>query len=179
MAPVSNLHELPPDIIPAASCEQRDDNTIAYLGPHSVFSNFHPASFTEGGVRYVSSEQMIQAEKAAMFGDRQTLAKIMKTKNPYKIKEIGSRVRGFNKEMWRASCKDVAIRAVSAKFKQNPNLSKLLISTGSLLLVEASPDRLWGTGVHLRSENALVRKKWISNGLMSEVIQQVRKSLVS
>lgn len=177
VSPRNNLHELPGDIIPSQACEKRDDSTIAFLGPHSVFSNFHTAAFTEGGVSYTSTEQMIQAEKAAMFGDKLSLERIMKTKNPFKVKEIGSRVRGFDRNTWLSACKEIALRAVKAKFSQNPNLRKLLVSTGSLLIVESSPDRLWGTGVHLKDTNALVRGKWNGNGLMSEIVLEVRKSL--
>lgn len=177
VAPVNNLHDLPSEIIPSDSCEKRNENTIAFLGPHSVFSNFHQANFVEGGVRYSCSEQMIQAEKAAMFNDRQSLEKIMKCKNPYKIKKAGSRIRGFVRDTWHASCKDIALRAVKAKFTQNINLAKLLKSTGSLLIVESSPDRLWGTGLHLRSNSCLDRSKWNGNGLMSEVLSMVRDTI--
>lgn len=177
VAPRNNLCELPSEIVPSKSCEKRDDYTIAFLGLHSVFSNFHTAHFKESDVKYSSSEQMIQAEKAAMFGDKVALEKIMKTSNPYKIKELGSRVRGFDQGSWRSSCKDIVGRAVKAKFIQNPSLAKLLLSTGSLLIVESSPDRVWGTGIHLKSDNALNRAKWSSNGMMSEILLQVRKEL--
>lgn len=150
IAPRNNLHELPVDLTPADSCEKRDKSTIAFLGPHSVFSNFHPARFSEGGVQYTCAEQMIQAEKAAKFGDKVTLERIVRTKDLFKIKEIGGRVRGFDKDAWKSSCKEIALHAIHAKFSQNMNLSKLLVSTGSLLIVESSPDKLWGTGVHLK-----------------------------
>lgn len=116
VVPGNNLHELPSDIIPAKACEKRDENTIAFLGPHSVFSNFHRAKFTEGGVQYTSSEQMIQAEKAAKFGDKIVLERIMRATNPFKIKEIGNSVHSFDREMWSSSCEDIAFRAVQAKF---------------------------------------------------------------
>lgn len=83
VSPYNNLTELPADLTPAKSCEQRDSHTIAFLGPHSVFSNFHKASFTEGGVKYNCAEQMIQAEKAAMFHDQIALERIMKLSDPY------------------------------------------------------------------------------------------------
>lgn len=177
VAPNNNLCDLPKDIVPSETCEKRNENTIAFLGPHSVFSNFHSAAFTDGGVKYSCSEQMIQAEKAALFGDVPSLQKIMRSQNPYKMKELGGRIHGFSKEEWMNKSKDIVFRAVRAKFDQNPNLGKLLRSTGSVLLVESSPDKIWGTGIHLKHEDALQKSKWTSNGLMSEILSRVRSEL--
>lgn len=168
--PVNNLRDLPSDLVPAESCERRNESTIAFLGPHSVFSNFHLAPFTEGGVKYCCTEQMIQAEKSAMFNDHRSLELIMRATNPYRIKELGSRVHGFDRAVWQHEAKKVVTRAVTAKFTQNKNLAGLLRSTGTLLIVEASPDKFWGTGVHLRNREALDRSKWNGNGVMSEIL---------
>lgn len=135
--PVNNLRELPPEIKPAETCEKRDMNTIAFLGPHSVFSNFHHANFKEGGMKFNCAEQMIQAEKTALFKDKTTPEKIMRSTNPYKIKALGSRVRGFEREQWKTKSRSIVSRAVRAivsravraKFTQNPLLAKLLVST--------------------------------------------------
>lgn len=177
VAPVNNLHKLPKEIIPSDSCERKDSNTIAFLGPHSVFSNFHQATLTDGGVKYNCAEQMVQAEKAALFHDKNSLEKIMKASNPYKIKSIGGRIRGFDRQIWKEKSKDVVFRAVKAKFTQNHLLARMLKSTGSLLLVEASPDKVWGTGVHLLNADCLKRDRWSSKGLMSEILDQVRSSI--
>lgn len=177
VSPVNNLCELPLEIKPSDTCEKKNETTIAFFGPHSVFSNFHPAAFTDNHVRYSCSEQMIQAEKAALFGDKTTLQRIMKEKDPYKIKGLGTRVKGFKREVWVDECRSIAVRAVKAKFHQNVNLGKLLRCMGSALIVEASKDRMWGTGVHLRDRNALARDHWFGNGMMSEILSEVRKSL--
>lgn len=178
VAPFNNLKDLPKEIVPAEACERRDANTIAFLGPHSVYSNFHPASFTDGGVRYNCAEQMIQAEKSALFGDTVTLQQVMCTSNPYQMKQLGARVQGFDRETWQQESKSIVKRAVTAKFTQNKNLAGILRSTGTLLIVEASADRFWGTGIPLRSNDVLVREKWKGEGQMSEILKYVR-SLVS
>lgn len=126
VAPINNLNELPPDIVPSESSEKRDSNTIAFLGPHSVYSNFNHAPFSEGGVNYTCAEQMIQAEKAAMFRDKRTLEMIMLATNPYKIKELGSKVHGYDKTVRANESKAIVTRAVTAKFTQNKHLSGML-----------------------------------------------------
>lgn len=138
VSPINNLAELPLELTPAASCEKRDPNTIAFLGPHSVYSNFHSAHFIESGVRYNCAEQMIQAEKAALFKDKVALQRIMKSTSPYKIKEIGGRVRNFDREVWAKNNKQIATRAVKAKFEQNEPLANILQCSGTLDIVESS-----------------------------------------
>lgn len=177
VSPINNLCDLPPEIIPSDTCEKKNETTIAFFGPHSVFSNFHSASFIENQVRYNCSEQMIQAEKAAMFGDKVALQQIMKESDPYKIKGLGSRVKGFKRETWEDKCKSIALRAVRAKFQQNASLGKVLKCTGSLKIVEASKDTVWGTGVHLKDQNTLVEGNWHGPGLMCEILSDVRRSL--
>lgn len=179
VAPKNNLNELPKEINPAETCEQRDEKTIAFLGPHSVFSNFHPSPFTDNSVKYSCAEQMIQAEKAALFKDKVSLEQIMLEKDPYRIKSLGNRVRNFDKEVWSRNSKSIVRRAVGAKFSQNSCLGNLIKCTGTLLIVEASPDRYWGTGQHLRSKSALNRETWVSHGAMSEILAEVRSSLKS
>lgn len=179
VAPRNNLCELPKDIVPSSTCERKDSSTIAFLGPHSVFSNFHPAPFVESNVKYTCTEQMIQAEKAVMFNDKQSLEKVMKATSPFKMKELGSRIRNFDKNTWEANRRKIVTRAVHAKFKQNKSLGKLLQSTGSLLIVEASRDPVWGTGIHLKDDNVLNCSMWKGNGIMSEILAQVRESLAS
>lgn len=177
ISPRHNLAELPSDLKPSSSCEIRNDHTIAFLGPHSVFSNFHPAKFTENKVRYNCVEQMIQAEKAALFKDTISLEKIMKLRCPFRIKSAGNRIRNFDKSLWGKQCKAIATRAVTAKFQQNQALANILKSTGSTDIVESSRDSVWGTGLHLRDPKALDKSSWKGKGLMSEILQIVRSSL--
>lgn len=177
VAPRNNLAELPLELKPSLSCEVRNEKTIAFLGPHSVFSNFHPAKFSEGKVIYNCAEQMIQAEKAALFKDNISLERIMKTRCPYRIKAIGNGIRNFDKTVWGRESKQIATRAVKAKFLQNKTLANLLRSTGSVDIVESSKDSHWGTGLYLRDSKALDTSAWHTKGLMSEILSEVRKML--
>ena len=43
--PTANVMEANELLDVAATCQRNDGNKIVFLGPHSVFSNLHPASF--------------------------------------------------------------------------------------------------------------------------------------
>jgi ribA/ribD-fused uncharacterized protein len=57
------------------------------------------------------------------------------------------RSRPFNRSKWRRSCDEMVERGNYLKFSQNPKLKEVSSSTGSKIIVEASPSyRIWGTG---------------------------------
>ena len=121
---------------------------------------------------------MIQSEKAALFNDDITQAKILHETNPFKIKKLGSRVRNFNLEQWRKVDRKVVHAAVMAKFGQNECLKGILLNTGEALIAESSLDSYWGTGVHLHDRNALDERFWSDGpGVLSEIYSRVRHDL--
>lgn len=62
---------------------------------------------------------------------------------------LGRTVTNFDENIWSQYVCDIAFQAVYQKFKSNPNLIKVLLSTDSYLIKEASPkDRLWGIGMN-------------------------------
>ena len=67
-------------------------------------------------------------------------------------------------------CKD----GIRSKFIQNPILLKMLKATGDKIIVEASSDKLWGTGVSLRDNQALNPNHWHSTGWMSSILMEIR-----
>ena len=64
------------------------------------------------------------------------------------------------------------------KFKQNPKLKDLLLSTGEQTIVEACKDRDWGSGMSLYDERCLVRNTWYSQGLLGSMLEEVRKEIL-
>ena len=62
---------------------------------------------------------------------------------------------------------------IKAKFLQNRNLLLMLKSTAPKLIVEASPDKLWGMGTSLRDSHALNPEKWYNKGWMSNMLMVI------
>ena len=159
------------------TCQVENNDTIAFLGMHSIYSNFYPSEFRLENKTYNSAEQMIQAEKAALFDDDIALSKILAESNPYKIKKIGSRIGNYDERKWNQKSKEAAYRAVYAKFSQNATLRSALLNNNKLL-VEGSREPVWGTGVHLHDKNALDPRFWTDGpGLMSDIYSKVKDEL--
>ena len=108
-----------------STCERCDDDKILFLGSLSPFSNLYSAKFNIENIEYNCSEQFIQSQKASIFNDDVTQARILNESNLYKIKKLGSKVRNFNPETWKKMSVQVTYCANIVKFLQN-NILKTL-----------------------------------------------------
>ena len=179
VAPVNNLSDPNGIIDVKATCERTDTEKVLFLDSHSPFSNLHLTQFNIEGTTYNCCEQFIQGEKARIFNDDISHAKIMRESNPYKIKKLGNKIKGFNHQQWRRHCKSIAYKVNLAKYTQNKTLQGILLNSGTKLIAEGSNDPYWGIGVHLHEKSALDRRHWPNNsrGVMSEILSQIRNEL--
>ena len=171
---IHTLHRLPEDLNPFKITTQEDDDTIGFFGAINPFSNFFEVGFKMDGEDYLSSEQYIQSQKAKFFKDRQAYDRIMGCSTPLDCKEEARRIHGFEKKRWDTVAKELCQTGIQAKFEQNPDLMKILLSTGNKRIVESARDKLWGTGFVLGSEECLDSSKWTTRGIMGEILEHVR-----
>ena len=144
-----------------------------------VFSNWYSSPFEIDGIWYSTSEQFMMAEKARLFNDEQTLAKIMSTVDPADQKRYGREVKGFNKDKWEAVARDIVYKGCLAKFSQNEDLKKVLLNTVGTTLVEASPeDKIWGIGLRKDDPRAKNRATWLGTNWLGECLNRVRDILL-
>ena len=120
------------------------------------------------------SEHWIQFQKALLFGDTVTADRILECDSLYEAKKLGYSVQGVDNKKWLEEGYDLCLEGVKAKFHENQNLLHMLKTTTPKLLVEATNNRTWGTGIHLRDTNALDRKHWTSNGWLSDMLMSIR-----
>lgn len=174
---VKNLDQLPNDLKRETVAEKVNDNVLVYFGENSMLSNFYRADFTIDGIKYNCNEQYIQSKKCELFDDDYTREKVMKTTSPYQMKQLGKHVKNFNQGRWSRSAKKIAKDGAMAKFSQNPNLRKKLISTGTRMLGEASTETPWGIGVRLHDNGVLNSQNWEPQSIMSDVLIAVRDAI--
>jgi ribA/ribD-fused uncharacterized protein len=130
------------------------------------------------GVKYNCNEQYMMAEKARLFKDDFCLREIMKATDPAHQKAWGRKVQNFEKTAWDSIAREVVYRANYAKFTQHPEMKKLLMDTGDLVIVEASPvDKIWGIGLRETSPRAMDPKQWNGTNWLGEAIMRVRDDI--
>jgi ribA/ribD-fused uncharacterized protein len=150
--------------------------TLFYGG---VFSQWYRCQFDIDGVEYNCAEQFMMAQKAALFGDEDAIARIMKAAHPRDQKAIGRQVKGFDATQWNDVARDLVYEGNYAKFTQDSRLKeKILATTGTL--VEASPtDKIWGIGRSESDPLALNRDTWRGKNWLGEVLTKVREDIVA
>jgi ribA/ribD-fused uncharacterized protein len=142
----------------------------------SCFSQWYGAPFVVHGQPYPTAEHFMMAEKAALFGDTATRARVLEAASPGAAKALGREVRGFNEAVWVENRFSIVVRANAAKFGQNPALQRFLQQTGSRILVEASPvDRIWGIGVAQDDDKAKNPNLWRGLNLLGFALMKVRE----
>ena len=142
-------------------------------------SQWFASDFVIDGVKYNCAEQYMMAEKARVFGDDATLAKILMAKAPVAIKRLGRQVAGFDGARWNEVKFDIVVRGNRAKFSQNAQLRDFLLGTGDATLVEASPkDAIWGVGLDEKDRRILDPDLWQGENLLGKALMKVRAELV-
>lgn len=154
------------------------DMFVFFYGSSEIYSNWYKIGFTVEGVRYANTEQFMMAEKARIFLDNETLAKIMREPDPYKVKKLGREVKNFSEATWITHRDDVMYRGCLAKFSQNEKLKATLLATGNRELVEASPyDEIWGIKLGENAPGILNRANWKGLNLLGIALMRVRDTL--
>ena len=152
---VDDLHRLPAGLEAYRAAEKTDAETIAFHGELSPYSNFYPSAFTIGGHTFHSTEQWIQYQKSMMFGGSYTANLILRTDSAIEAKRLSHKISGVEHTRWKLEGYEKCAIGIKVKFDQNPLLKSMLLSTKPKLLVEATTDKLWGTGLALKDSNVL------------------------
>ena len=176
---VCNLHELPEQLNGFHVNSRSDPQTYAYFGENNPFSNFHACEFTINGRTYINTEQYIQSEKAKHFKDSTTIQQILSAKSGLDCKRLSKNIKNYRHDEWIRVAKGLSEPGIIAKFNQNPQLIELLMKTDDKLIVESSRDPVWGTGVPIHDLDVLSRDKWKGNGIMSDILMNIRDNLRS
>jgi ribA/ribD-fused uncharacterized protein len=156
------------------------DQYVFFYGTFDYCSNFHPSPFIVDGVTYSCGEQWIMAQKAALFADKEAHAKIMSTKDPKIMKVWGRKVKNFEESRWESLRGDIAFRGLLEKFRQNPELKRRLVATGSKEIAEASStDLIWGVGLSENNPKILSKANWRGKNLLGQTLMRVRAHLVA
>ena len=121
-----------------------------------------------------SAEQWIQYQKCLMFDDSYTANLILKCESPLEAKRLSYKINGVDRTRWKTDGFEVCLDGLKEKFNQNPLLKLILATTKTKLLVEASTDKVSGTGVGLRDNNVLKQNHWTGHGWLSKMLHQIR-----
>ena len=142
-------------------------------------SNLHLCEFEHNGIIFHGCEQLIQYMKAVYFDDEPSVRAILNSDSALECKHLSRNIVNFNREEWMKVTREMCDVGIYEKFKQNPSIGNLLLSTGNQTIVEACKVKDWGSGMLLYDERCLVKSTWYSQGLLGTILEEVRAQLKS
>lgn len=125
------------------------DNQVFFLGHNDIFSNMYPVDIYVDGMHLKSVEHLYVLCKAISAHDNKNSIKILNEDNPYEVKKMGYGILGLDPQFWDFIKDQIMICAMMAKFQQ-PHLKEVILASGTRELVEGSPNKVWGCGVHVK-----------------------------
>ena len=90
---------------------------------------------------------------------------------------LSYKINGVDPEKWCNEEYELCYDEIREKFALNRPLLTLLKNMTPKILVEATPDQLWGTGIALRHTCALNTDKWSSTGWLSRMLLTIWEEL--
>lgn len=146
--------------------------------PNGYLSNWYLSNFQADGMSFSSMEQYMMYRKACLFGDTPIADEILSTDNVGKIKALGRKVAGYDEIIWSGMRQVIVYNGLLEKFRQNAELQKMLLETGTCILAEcAVKDRIWGIGLGMHDENRFSMGKWQGQNLLGFALMEVREQL--
>ncbi|MDY3766242.1 MAG: NADAR family protein [Lachnospiraceae bacterium] len=144
----------------------------------ACLSQWYACDFEVDGQKYHTTEQFMMAQKALLFGDRDTYEMIMAADNPKDYKALGRLVKNFVSEIWDKNKLEIVVRGNIAKFSQNEALREFLLETGEKVLVEASPyDGIWGVNLGMDDPKIQNPNNWKGENLLGCALMEARDIL--
>jgi ribA/ribD-fused uncharacterized protein len=133
-----------------------------FRGKYAFLSNMSSSKFVVDGIKYNSVENFFQAQKTLDLEERKRIAEM----SPVDAKRAGRKV-SLRKD-WNDIRLEIMETGLRMKFK-NPFLRKLLLNTGSSMLIEGNNygDRFWG------------KVDGIGNNHLGELLMSVRADISS
>jgi ribA/ribD-fused uncharacterized protein len=156
------------------------DTHVYFYSGQEIYSNFHRCQFKDptSGLTFHSTEQAFMWYKGQFFNDVEACMKIEKETNPPMAKALGRTVQGYNEKAWECVRLGFMTYVNLLKFEQNADFKKDILSTGSRILVEASPyDRVWGVGLTADDDRILDKNLWTGRNLLGVALMKVRNIL--
>jgi len=127
------------------------------------------------GNEFRNSEQYMMYRKAKLFGDDDMATLILTQSSPKEVKALGRKVKPFDDDTWRTHARNIVADGLRLKFAQNEHMKATLLSTGTKVLVEASPfDNIWGIGLSEKKALKMHSEKWPGTNWLGECLMRVR-----
>ena len=171
---VSTLNQLPEELNVFKVTTKENETMVGFFREINPLSNFYLSTFLYDGIHYICSEQFIQANKAKYFGDLDTYNMILGCMTLLECKNLSKQIRNVDNAKWEEVAGNICHPGIRAEFHQNPlAMDTLVHRAGNKRIVECVSDRLWDTGISLNDPSSLDDTKWITPGILGQILENI------
>ena len=143
---------------------------------YGEFSNWFERTFVIDDFKYFCVEQYMMAQKAKLFHDAENYTKILRANTAKGCKWLGKQVTPFDARAWDVVKHEIVKSGNKAKYEQNPDLKKMLLSTGDSILAEANPkDNIWGIALDAKTAAKMDPADWPGENLLGKILMELRE----
>ena len=178
----NNLEELPQNLSTHTVSSRQDASHYGFFGELNRLSNFYPAPFIHGGIRYSTSEQYIQARKVEFCGDMETKKQIMQAATALKCKTLGKEVQNCDNDKWNRVGSEKCLPGILSKFQQNAGIASFLKNTGTKTILECCYDEgiiCYDDGIPLSNPDCINPEKFTNQGILGSMLKHMREVLLN
>jgi len=171
------LKDLPASLKPISISQRESTSQISFFRKWSPLSNHHPAQFTIDGKEYNCNEQFYLSQKCRTYGHDSAADEICRITDPSVMVQLAKVCKG-DLRRWKNVESEVMMDGAMAKFDQNENLKRYLLSTGDKRLVEGSPyDGTWGVKLDFNDPLIENSSNWKGENKLGLCLMNVRNAL--
>lgn len=167
-------HTLPIEYSMAKAKTVECGGELYFASHYSYLSNFAPSVIVHEGLVYPTAEHFYQAEKCLHAQDECKRKRVMSATTPLEAKRIADDIKSTPE--WR-NVRDIVMKTVvEEKFKQNPGLADQLLTTGDMVLNEATNNQHFGIGVTINSRE-INDKSYRGANMLGQIIMGIRAQI--
>jgi len=144
----------------------------------SFYRSSHALRPMDGSESVDTSYHVYMIRKAQFFKSEELVEKILNSKTPKEVKELGEDIPNYDFKKWEKVRYLAMKSAVYLKFSENILLKESLIATGDKTLVNTIPhDKVWGIGLNIEDPTISDDKNWDGENLLGKALMEVRSVL--
>ena len=113
---INTLNQLPDELNVFVVTSRENEHTVGFFGEINPLSNFYLSSFSHEGVHYISSEQLIQANKATFFGDLETYNQILCCSTSLECKNLSKLIQNVDESKWEEEAGNICFPGIVQSF---------------------------------------------------------------
>ena len=156
-------------------------NHFPFKSHENKLSNFWPCYVQYRDQTFNSAEHAWYHTIATELGLPDVAKQIKSAKHAGAAKAIAN--KHIPREMienWEDQCgKTVMTEIVQSKVYQNEDVAKYLRYTGTTILVEATPNKVWGCGLYPHQVRVTKKDYWPGENLLGQILMDIRTAITS